>query len=65
MGLGRAAGPTGDDGVTLKQARAERDRLRAKIRDGIDPLEARKQVREAQRRKAQDEAGKKTVREVA
>jgi integrase len=65
MGLGRAAGPSGDDGVTLKQARAERDRLRTMLRDGVDPLEARKQAGEDQRRKAQEEAGKKTVRATA
>jgi integrase len=61
MGLGRA----GAGGVSLKQARAERDRLRAMIRDGGDPLEARKQAGEDQRRKAQEQAGKKTVREAA
>ena len=65
MGLGRAAGPSGDDGVTLKEARQERDRLRVMLRDGIDPLEARKAAGEDQRRKAQEEAGKKTVRATA
>ena len=65
MGLGRAAGASGDDGVTLKQARDERDRLRTLIKGGVDPLEARKEVAEAQRRKALVEAGKKTLREVA
>ena len=65
MGLGRAAGASGDDGVTLKQARDERDRLGTLIKGGVDPLEARKEVAEAQRRKALVEAGKKTLREVA
>jgi hypothetical protein len=64
MGLGRAA-TNGDDGVTLKQARVERDRLRSLIRDGVDPLEARKAAGEDQRRKAQEELGKKTVRAAA
>ena len=65
MGLGRAAGSSGDDGVSLKQARDQRDRLRTLMKSGVDPLEARKEVAEAQRRKAQVEAGKKTLREVA
>ncbi len=61
MGLGRG----GVGGVTLKQAREERDRLRAMIRDGYGPLEARKAAREEQRRRAQEDAGRKTVREAA
>ena len=61
MGLGRA----GAGGVSLAEARKERDRLRTEIKGGVDPLEARKEVAEAQRRKAQVEAGKKTLREVA
>ncbi len=61
MGLGRA----GTGGVKLKQAREERDRLRAMLRNGYDPLEARKTAREEQRRRAQEDAGKKTVREAA
>ena len=65
MGLGRAAGPSGDDGVTLKEARKERDRLKAMIRSGVDPLEARRETAEAQRRKTQEEAGRKTVRQTA
>ena len=63
-GLGRAAGMSGD-GVTLKMAREERDRLRKMLRDGIDPLEARKEARTEQARRAQEKAGRKTVREAA
>ena len=61
MGLGRG----GAGGVALKQAREERDRLRAMLRDGVDPLEARKHARTEQARKAQEDAGRKTVREAA
>jgi integrase len=61
MGLGKA----GAGGVPLKQAREERDRLRTMLRDGIDPLEARKEARTEQARKAQESAGRKTVRQAA
>ena len=61
MGLGRA----GTGGVSLAAARQERDRLRALLRDGVDPLEARRQTREAQRRRAAEDAGRKTVRQAA
>ena len=61
MGLGRA----GTGGVSLAAARAERDRLRAKLRDGVDPLEARRHTREAQRRRAAEDEARKTVREAA
>ena len=61
MGLGRA----GAGGVSLPSARAERDRLRAMLRNGVDPLESRKAANADQRRIAQEQAGKKTVRQTA
>jgi integrase len=54
MGLGRA----GQGGVSLAQAREERDRLRALLRDGLDPLDQRRRNWEAA-------AGKKSFIEVA
>jgi integrase len=54
MGLGRA----GNGAVSLAAAREERDRLRAMLRDGLDPLDQRRRNREAQ-------AGKRTFAEVA
>jgi integrase len=54
MGLGRA----GNGAVSLAAAREERDRLRALLRDGLDPLDQRRRNREAQ-------AGKRTFAEVA
>jgi integrase len=54
MGLGRA----GKGAVSLEAARKESERLRAMIRDGLDPLEER-------RRRTAVQAGKKTLTEVA
>jgi integrase len=54
IGLGRA----GQDGVSLKAARYERDRLIGQRRDGIDPLAER-------RRKEREEQGKRSFAEVA
>jgi integrase len=54
MGLGRA----GQGGVSLAAAREERDRLRAMICDGLDPLDQRK-------RRIAEQAGKRSFIEVA
>jgi integrase len=54
MGLGRA----GQGGVSLAAAREERDRLRALLRDGVDPLAERA-------RRRGEQAGKRSFLEVA